>query len=497
MLLVVIADKVLLKRSYRAEFKLTLPELFVEGSKKTPSLNSASLSTRRFAACAYFFEVAWRSNLENHSRAAPVHPKPTGVTAVRWSQGSMPRKYATHDTYTLIFPVHKLRQTELTKDIRSKWRLWPLRPAVCCTRGGADWPKVVAVGAQQPIGDFFGFIQMRDTLSTNGEHHRVAEVKSFPAIPKSIRSVNGDQNGANLKKWSVLLVRTIGGGTKASGCRRLEWWSSGKKALRTDSLLFGSTRCSLRTLSFYLIRHKNDYIVRFRCKYPFFLFFTTCHILLFQVDLASRHWTCWKVTPWHAEHLYERVTDWRSAECLAGISSLRRSSFLFLIFFLIEFHGKFWVLVSRPRKKVPHSRMFIGDWLHDDRTKQRFRSVASPMKCEALVLFWRECLLHLYTTRTTSPSWNQKKTRPNSVHNRTQPSFFLPSNTFLYRTHLSVFGVPPSRSAHPQIHGNRGQWRNSHKPHPNCLNFLKDAYKVYQGVPPTYLSKMHQSQTLI
>ena len=140
---------------------------------------------------------------------APVHPKPTGVTAVRWSQGSMPRKYATHDTYTLIFPVHKLRQTELTKDIRSKWRLWPLRPAVCCTRGGADWPKVVAVGAQQPISDFFGFIQMRDTLSTNGEHHRVAEVKSFPAIPKSMRSVNGDQNGANLKKWSVLLVRTI------------------------------------------------------------------------------------------------------------------------------------------------------------------------------------------------------------------------------------------------------------------------------------------------
>ena len=74
------------------------------------------------------------------------------------------------------------------------------RPAVCCTRGGADWPKVVAVGAQQPISGFFGFIQMRDTLSTNGEHLRIAEVKSFPAIPKSMRSVNGDQNGANLKK---------------------------------------------------------------------------------------------------------------------------------------------------------------------------------------------------------------------------------------------------------------------------------------------------------
>ena len=84
-----------------------------------------------------------------------------------------------------------------------------MRPAVSCTPDGADWPKLVAVGAQQPISDFFGFIQMRDTLSTNGEHLRVAEVKSFPAIPKSMRSVDGDQNGANLKKWSVLLVCTI------------------------------------------------------------------------------------------------------------------------------------------------------------------------------------------------------------------------------------------------------------------------------------------------
>ena len=50
---------------------------------------------------------------------------------------------------------------------------------------------------------------MRDTLSTNREHLRVAEVKSFPAIPKSMRSVNGYRNGANLKKWSVLLVCTI------------------------------------------------------------------------------------------------------------------------------------------------------------------------------------------------------------------------------------------------------------------------------------------------
>ena len=139
----------------------------------------------------------------------PVHAKPAGFIVVRWSQGSTSRKYVAHDTYSSIFAVHKLRQTELTNDGRSKWRLWPLRPAVSCTRGGADWPKVVAVGAQQPISDFLGFIQMRDTLSTNGEHLRVAEVKSFPAISKSMRSVNGDQNGANLKKWSVLLVCTI------------------------------------------------------------------------------------------------------------------------------------------------------------------------------------------------------------------------------------------------------------------------------------------------
>ena len=210
MLLVAIADKVHLKRSYRAEFKLTLSELFVERSKKTPLLKSASLSTRRFAAYVYFFEVAWRSNLDNHSRDRARACKTHGFHC----RPLEPGKYATEIRgprhVQLDFPVHKPRQTELTKDSRSKWRLWPLRPAVSCTGDGADWPKVVAVGAQQPISDFFGFIQIRDTLSTNGEHHRVAEVKRFPAIPKSMRSVNGDQNGANLKKWSVLLVCTIG-----------------------------------------------------------------------------------------------------------------------------------------------------------------------------------------------------------------------------------------------------------------------------------------------
>ena len=51
-----------------AEYKLTRSELFVEHSKKTPSLKSASFSTRRFAGYAYSFEVARRSNLGDHSR---------------------------------------------------------------------------------------------------------------------------------------------------------------------------------------------------------------------------------------------------------------------------------------------------------------------------------------------------------------------------------------------------------------------------------------------
>ena len=95
----------------------------------------------------------------------------------------------------------------------------------CCGRSlvvlamALDWPKIVAVGAQQPISDFFGFIQMRNTLSTNGEHLRVAEVKSFPATPKSMRSINGDRNGASLKKWSVLLVCTILYNNKAQWAR--------------------------------------------------------------------------------------------------------------------------------------------------------------------------------------------------------------------------------------------------------------------------------------
>ena len=157
MLLVLIADN--LKGRYRAEFKLALSELFVERSKKTPSLKSASLSTRRFAAYAYFFEVAWRSNLDNHSRDRARAYKTRGFHCRLLEPG----KYATeirgprHIQLYFCF-VHKLRQTELTKEGQSNWRLWPLRPAVSYTRDGTDWPKVAAVEAQQPISDFFGVI---------------------------------------------------------------------------------------------------------------------------------------------------------------------------------------------------------------------------------------------------------------------------------------------------------------------------------------------------
>ena len=141
MLSVVIADKVQLKRIYRAEFKLTCSELFVERSKKTPSLKSVSLSRRRFAAYAYFSRSFDEVTLTITREIVPVHAKPPGFTAVRWSEGSTPRKYVAHDTYSSIFLVHTLRQTEVIKEGRSKWRLWPLQPAVSCTRDGADWPK--------------------------------------------------------------------------------------------------------------------------------------------------------------------------------------------------------------------------------------------------------------------------------------------------------------------------------------------------------------------
>ena len=159
MLLVVIADKVYLKGSYRAEFKLTRSELFVERSKKTPWLKSASLSTRRFAAYTYLSRSLDEVTLTITREIAPVHAKPTGFTAIRWSQGSTPRKYAAHDTYSSILLVRTLRQTELTKD--------SIRNGPCdrCSRSlvvhttALIGQSRVAIGAQQPISDFIGFIK--------------------------------------------------------------------------------------------------------------------------------------------------------------------------------------------------------------------------------------------------------------------------------------------------------------------------------------------------
>ena len=141
---------------------------------------------------------------------AVVHATPAGINGVCWSQGSMPGKYAAHGMYSSFFLVLTLfRRTELTKESRTKWRLWPLQPAIRCTDNAADWPKAAVIGPQQRISDFFGVIQICDTLSTKGELLQVAEVKSFPAMPKSMRSVNRDRYGADLKMWSILLVCTI------------------------------------------------------------------------------------------------------------------------------------------------------------------------------------------------------------------------------------------------------------------------------------------------
>ena len=36
---------------------------------------------------------------------------------------------------------------------------------------------------------------------------------------------------------------------------------------------------------------------------------------------------------------------------------------------------------------------------------------------------------------------------------------------------------------------------NQGSSNPNCLNFLMDAYKIYQGVPPSYLSLLKSNET--
>ena len=146
----------------------------------------------------------------------PVHAKPTGFTAFRWSQGSMPRKYAAHDTYSSIFLVHTLRQTEVTKEGRSKWRLWPLRPAVSCTRDGADWPNGCNRWAPTANQWFFW-------LYSNARH-AVNKRRTSPGGWSQELSSDTKINEIRqrrpkwrqFKKWSVLLVCTI-------AKRQLQW----------------------------------------------------------------------------------------------------------------------------------------------------------------------------------------------------------------------------------------------------------------------------------
>ena len=109
-----------------------------------------------------------------------------------------------------FFSYTHVGKLNLPRKADRRRRLWPLRPVVSFTRDGADWSKVVAVGAQQPISYFFGFIQMRSTLSLNGEHLREAEIKSFRGHTK-INEIRQWRTKWRLikKKWSVLLVCTI------------------------------------------------------------------------------------------------------------------------------------------------------------------------------------------------------------------------------------------------------------------------------------------------
>ena len=154
-----------------------------------------------------------------------------------------------------------------------------------------------------------------------------------------------------------------------------------------------------------------------------------------------------------------RQSAWQESVLYGGLP------FCFWFFFLLnstDNFGYWWAFLEKKSPTFSDVYWWLTSWRSDKAALQVGRQ-SDEMRGPGS--FWRECLLHLYTTRTTSPSWNHKKPDLTLFTIETQPSFFLPSNTFLYRTHLSVFGVPPSRSARPQIHGNRGQWRNSHKPH--------------------------------
>ena len=109
-------------------------------------------------------------------------------------------------------------------------------------KGGCDrFGRPLVVLATALIGQnsqsviFFGFIQMRDTLSTNREHLRVAEVKSFLAIPKSMRS-RVDKNksmqrlisslwGPGTAKFQVTwLLRIVQKGVSMWQCCAVDRW---------------------------------------------------------------------------------------------------------------------------------------------------------------------------------------------------------------------------------------------------------------------------------
>ena len=124
-----------------------------------------------------------------------------------------------------------------------------------------------------------------------------------------------------------------------------------------------------------------------------------------------------------------RQSAWQESVLCGGLP------FCFWYFLLnsTDNFGYWWAVLA---KKVPHSRMFIGDWLHDDRTKQRFMSVASPMKCEALVLFDVN-VCYTYTQHVQLHPLETQKTRPNSVHNRNS-TLFLPSQQYLSLQDASV-----------------------------------------------------------
>ena len=213
-------------------------------------------------------------------------------------------------------------------------------------------------------------------------------------FPLSIRLHLGPITSPTIKKsTSVADVdsnQEVGGGAKASGCRMFEWWSSGKKALRTDSLLF--TRCSLRTLSFYLGTRMTTLSDSGANTHSF----SSSPPATFR---SSRQ--IWPVSELAEQRLNgmqntcSKGTDWWLAECLAGDPQLPAAGFLCFGFFFIEFHWKLQGSGELSRravleKKAPLTRMFFGDWLHEDRTKQRFRLVASPtLKCEAPGSSWR------------------------------------------------------------------------------------------------------------